>query len=146
MRILMIVLSFIGLSAMTTEPVLAGELQVQVTGVRSDLGFVRVGLFDSPEAFDERKPFLGKAVPAKNHEVTIKINGLAPGTYGVAFYHDEDGNNRHDKSFIGVPLEGYGFANDARGFFGPPDFEDMAVTVPAEGTVVARASLRYGLE
>lgn len=146
MRTLLVLVLLVGLVASRPAPAFAGDLQLRITGIRSDLGMIRVGLFATPQAFDQRKPTLGKAVPAHNDHVTMTIEDLAPGTYGVAFYHDEDGNNRHDKSFIGVPLEGYGFAHDARGFLGPPDFEDMAVAVPAEGTARAEGRLRYGLE
>jgi Uncharacterized protein conserved in bacteria (DUF2141) len=39
---------------------------------------------------------------------------------------DENGNGVLDKNFFGVPVEGYGFSNDARGSMGPPAFEKAA--------------------
>ena len=36
---------------------------------------------------------------------------------------------------IGIPKENYGFSRDARGKFGPPDFDDAAIEVKDEVTV-----------
>ena len=38
-------------------------------------------------------------------------------------------NNRLDNYFFGVPREQYGFSNNARGFMGPPSFEDAAFSL-----------------
>ena len=40
----------------------------------------------------------------------------------ISAFHDLDGDSQLDKSIIGIPTEPYGFSNDARGIFGPPEF------------------------
>jgi uncharacterized protein (DUF2141 family) len=37
-----------------------------------------------------------------------------------------------DKNFFGVPKEGYGFSNNARGLLGPPDFDDVVFLLDQE--------------
>ena len=59
----------------------------------------------------------------------IVFKNLSPGNYAVAMFHDENGNTEFDKNFFGFPLEGFGFSNDAKIFFGPPTFKDAAVEV-----------------
>ncbi len=54
---------------------------------------------------------------------------LPPGTYAIGIFHDANLNNRLDNYFFGVPREQYGFSNNARGFMGPPSFEDAAFSV-----------------
>ena len=65
--------------------------------------------------------------------VTIVVRGLAAGTYAVAVYHDENGNGAFDQGFLGIPLEDYGFSNDAGAFFGPPSFAEAAFRIGAAG-------------
>ena len=48
-------------------------------------------------------------------------------------FHDENANNEFDTNFIGLPVEGYGFSNDAAVFLGPPDYEDAVVEITPEG-------------
>ena len=54
---------------------------------------------------------------------------VAPGTYAIGIFHDANLNNRLDNYFFGVPREQYGFSNNARGFMGPPSFDDAAFKV-----------------
>ena len=54
------------------------------------------------------------------------IYELASGTYAIGIFHDVNLSNKMDNNFFGVPKEQYGFSNNARAFFGPPNFEDAA--------------------
>jgi uncharacterized protein (DUF2141 family) len=38
--------------------------------------------------------------------------------------HDENRNNEMDTNFLGIPIEGFGASNDARGFLSPPKYDD----------------------
>jgi uncharacterized protein (DUF2141 family) len=40
--------------------------------------------------------------------------------------HGENDNRKMDTKIFGIPREGEGASNDARGHFGPPRFEDAA--------------------
>lgn len=65
-----------------------------------------------------------------------------PGVYALAVYHDENDNHHFDRSLIGLPLEGYGFSNDAAIFLGPPSFASVRFTVrPGDNQVAMK--LRY---
>jgi uncharacterized protein (DUF2141 family) len=46
------------------------------------------------------------------------------GEYAVKIFHDEDNNGELDAGFFGIPTEDYGFSNNAKASFGPPDYED----------------------
>jgi uncharacterized protein (DUF2141 family) len=56
----------------------------------------------------------------------VSFGSLRPGTYAVAVLHDENENGKMDFNFLGMPLEGYGFSNDASALFGPPSFANAA--------------------
>lgn len=61
----------------------------------------------------------------------IVFPGLPPGGYAVAAYHDENGNGKLDTGFLGIPTEGLGASNDAKGFMGPPDFDHARLEIRA---------------
>jgi uncharacterized protein (DUF2141 family) len=61
--------------------------------------------------------------------LTVLVPDLPLGKYAVAAYVDNNKNGRQDKNFLGVPKEIYGFSNDARGMFGPPDFTEAAFDI-----------------
>lgn len=101
-----------------------------MNGVRSGSGMVQYAVFDSPRYFPGREGRVAKGeVPAASGEVRIVVRDLRPGTYAVAVFHDENGNDEFDQGIFGIPLEDYGFSNDARGFFSAPDFSDAAFEV-----------------
>jgi uncharacterized protein (DUF2141 family) len=62
---------------------------------------------------------------SKGH-ATCNFNGVRPGTYAVAVFHDENSNGKLDLKFTGVPREGVGASNNAKGHMGPPSFKDAA--------------------
>ena len=47
---------------------------------------------------------------------------------------DENNNGKLDKNLVGIPLEPYGFSNNARGFLGPPSFGDARFQVSGPNT------------
>ncbi|MSO91846.1 MAG: DUF2141 domain-containing protein [Rhodospirillales bacterium] len=106
-------------------------------GLRSDSGVVEFALYATPESFPKRDGMIaGSRVRIADAKAVGIFSNLAPGTYAVAVYHDENDNNQFDKDLIGLPLEGFGFSNDAPAFFGPPSFAEAAVAVPAEGAAI----------
>jgi uncharacterized protein (DUF2141 family) len=40
----------------------------------------------------------------------------------VSVVHDENANGKLDTNFVGMPREGVGASNDAKGHMGPPKF------------------------
>ena len=120
--------------ALLSTATTAAELRVDVTGLRSGGGEVHLAVFATPATFPRSDAMLAEAiVRAKAAGVHWVFSGLKPGTYALAIYHDENENREFDRGFLGIPLEGFGFSNDAQVFFGPPDFADAAVTVPGKG-------------
>lgn len=54
---------------------------------------------------------------------------LPAGKYAIASFHDANNNRELDTNMMGIPNEKYGFSNNARGMFGPPDLEDQLIDV-----------------
>ncbi len=108
-----------------------GTVTVEVTNLRSNNGYVLVSLYDTPEAFPknaERAVGKGK-VKITGGKATISFNNLPQGRYASAILHDENNNLKMDLNSVGLPQEGYGFSNNAKGFLGPPSFSKAAFTL-----------------
>ncbi len=120
--------------AVAAWPASAADLAIHVTGLRSGAGDVHYGVYTDPRYFPQPEGRVAKGfVKARAGGVTIMVRGLSPGAYAVAVYHDENGNGEFDQGFLGIPLEDYGFSNDAAAFFGPPSFAEAAFRIGAAG-------------
>ena len=102
-----------------------GKLIIKFDGLKNDKGNLIIALCNSSENYkvDER-PFIGKNVKLNDKSIAVEFDDLPFGEYAVKAFHDENGNNKFDTNFIGIPTEDYGFSNNARGTFGPPSWED----------------------
>ncbi len=121
------------------------RLRVAVSGARSGAGNVTVTLYGPrPDAFLARGGRLARQrVPlagAVTAEACFALS--APGDYAVAVYHDENDDHDFNRNAVGLPVEGYGFSNDAPTTLGPPDFDRVRFTVPPGGNRIA-VRLRY---
>jgi uncharacterized protein (DUF2141 family) len=111
----------------------ADTLTVTVDNIKK-AGEIHVAVYDNAKAFDADRGEKGGTAPGIT-EGTIQmvepgsvtyIYELPPSTYAIGIFHDVNLNNKMDNNFFGVPKEQYGFSNNARALFGPPDFEDAA--------------------
>jgi len=122
---------------LTSSAASAGDLHVNVLGVRNANGIMRVGLFNEPGDFPNGPKFGEIDVPATTGSMTVIFEHVPEGRYAIAVLHDENSNGRMDQGMFAVPLEGYGFSRDAPVFLSPPVFEESAFDVPEEGTQVS---------
>ena len=111
----------------------AETLAVKVNGVGSG-GQVVAGLFAESSgfgSFNMAKAAQVRKAPAENG-VVLRFEGLAPGRYAVAVFHDEDGNGKVKTNFIGIPREPVGVSNNTGGM---PNHGKSLVNVPNQGQI-----------
>jgi uncharacterized protein (DUF2141 family) len=114
-----------------------GTLKVTINGFNNEKGDAKMTIFDSRESFRGGGAGIrGAALPIKAGKVEWALTDLPFGTYAVKVFHDENGNGKVDKNSLGMPREQYGFSNNARGSFGPPDYDKAAFTFSATNTAV----------
>lgn len=121
-----------GLAGMIAAPSPAAELDIEVRGIRSGDGriFVAVHGPDTSATFPAANGMVaGLNQRASAGTLRFVLRDFPPGRYAVNAFHDENDNGELDTNLVGIPSEGYGFANDPGAAFGPPDFEAAAVTV-----------------
>lgn len=113
----------------------SGSLAVRVIGFDTPAGEVALALYDSAETFADRRDPVAKArLPIESDEVIWQVDGLVPGRYAVAVFHDTDSDGELDRALAGWPTESYGFSNDARSIAGPPGFKAAAFSLGAGET------------
>jgi uncharacterized protein (DUF2141 family) len=122
----------------------ASSLLVQVNGVRSDRGALVAVLYgDNPETFLKKGARLARErTPARPGGVALCLGAPRPGTYAVAVYHDENDNGKFDRSWTGLPSEGFGVSNNPRPALRAPTLGESAVQV-GTGRKVVNIDLRY---
>ncbi|MCF6246530.1 MAG: DUF2141 domain-containing protein [Desulfobacula sp.] len=99
-------------------------VEIHITGFENTDGQAKVAIVNSQESYEsDGKPFKGINCKIINNEVVRTII-LPYGEYAIKVYHDENYNNELDTRMFGIPKERYGFSNDARSSFGPPDYKD----------------------
>ncbi len=110
----------------------AADLSVDVAGLKNAKGKVMVAVYGGAQSF-LKQPLRTAAVAAQPGKVRVVIGDLPSGDYALSVYQDENSNGELDVNPIGMPIEPYGFSNDAAGSFGPPSFEQSRVHVAAAG-------------
>ena len=133
------------LAGMVAVPSLAADLSIEVRGVRSDVGRVYVAVHgpESKDTFPSGDGVVDRfRESARVAVLRLVARDLPPGRYAVNAFHDENDNGELDTNLVGIPSEGYAFANDPTVTFGPPDFEAAAVTVD-ETSGVAVLTMSY---
>lgn len=64
-----------------------------------------------------------------NNACKIVIDSIPDGEYTFRYFHDENNNQELDTGFLGIPKEGFGFSNNAKGKCGPPKKEKTIFTI-----------------
>lgn len=138
------------IATMVVVPVLAQDdvptRVFVIRGLRNDRGVVGGGIYADRDVWTH----VGGQVavchaPIHDGVARCVIRAPGPGTYSFAFLHDENENGRMDTDALGLPQEGWGFGNDARGTLSAPSFESASY-VFSTGTPIERSlTVRYGL-
>lgn len=114
------------------------SILVHVEGVKNDRGSVTIALYDDdPKRFLKKGAKLGHLrVPATKGITSACISAPHAGDFAIAVYHDEDGNGKVTKSWIGIPTEGFGFSNNPGAFLGPPSHAEAVVFIQTGETTL----------
>ena len=122
---------------MLTGTCYAAVLEVLVIGLKNQKGDVHIAIFNKPDNFPFQEGIFQDAKAAiTGKSAQFKFNDLAPGSYGVAIYHDENSNHKFDQGLFGIPLEDYGFSNNASVFLSPPSFKEAMFQLQKPKTTV----------
>ncbi|HEY5692210.1 MAG TPA: DUF2141 domain-containing protein [Cyclobacteriaceae bacterium] len=106
------------------------SLSIEITHLRSDHGHVLLSLYD-----ENQVQIRGLKATIKNSKSIFQINDLKPAKYAFKYFHDENDNSQLETNSLGIPIEGFGFSNNAKGFLGPPSFDKWIFSVTKDQMV-----------
>ncbi|MEM7550082.1 MAG: DUF2141 domain-containing protein [Bacteroidota bacterium] len=113
------------------------QLAISITGLRANKGQIVLALDNDERNYKSKKDcFKGYFLKVENNQANIIIEDLPTGEYAIKVYHDVNNNGKLDKNMIGVPSEPYAFSNNAKGFLGIPDFDEVKFPVREQREVV----------
>lgn len=109
-----------------------GSFKIIINNFRNGSGGVGISVYDSSRAgsfpTDPKNALINNYMDLLGKQQAVfTIQNLKPGYYAVAVYHDENGNKNLDTNFIGLPVEGVAVSRNAKGNFGPPNFDAAKV-------------------
>ena len=100
-------------------------IHVKILNIKNSTGTVACALFESPDGFPAeylRYATNVMVIKIRKSQARCDFEDIPPGTYAMAVIHDENMNGKLDANWLGIPTEGYGFSNDAKGAVGAPSF------------------------
>ena len=123
---------FLIASAMPVAPGWAANLTIHVLDVLPAGGIVRLGVYDQAGyPNDAAKPVASADVPAVPGETVITLHNVPTGTFAIQVFEDVNSNDKMDTSWLGLPLEPFGFSRDAVPFLSKPAFDEVKFTIVA---------------
>jgi uncharacterized protein (DUF2141 family) len=113
----------------SAEP--AAKLSLTVTGIKEAKGALMIAVFDEA-GYGKDKSIIAVAVPVTALTASTTLD-LPPGKYGIKMFHDVNGDGKMATNPFGMPIEPFGFSNNAPAQFGPATWMDAAFDVAAAG-------------
>ena len=101
-------------------------ITVTIDGLRNQNGYVAVALHNGESDFPDDEAFQSQYVEVSKGAIEVVFEDVPAGEYAVAVMHDENGNEEMDFNEYGMPLEGFGFSNEAKAEMGPPGFDEAS--------------------
>ncbi len=117
---------------LAAEPQITSEkgiLRVEITRIGEKRGLIYVALWNDPETWLKEEPLLGHEIKADRDKVSFFIDDLPAGYYALSVIHDLNENREFDSNFLGIPIEPFGFSNNARNRFGPVSYSSARFEV-----------------
>jgi len=101
---------------------------VTATGFRNGTGLCRLLVYAGSKGFPDSPDHAVVVSSGPINDKTARFTFMAmPGNYAISVLHDENRNERLDKTWVGKPKEGIGVSNNPKIRFGPPSFQESLV-------------------
>jgi uncharacterized protein (DUF2141 family) len=118
------------------EAAYAANLAIDIVGLKNDHGLIHYIVFRDQKGFptDESKAVKKGSLNAGHAKNGIILTDLETGKYALSVIHDSNSNHKLD-TFLGIPTEQFGFSNNPRIYFGPPDFNESSFELSKDSEI-----------
>ena len=115
------------------------DQKIRVTNIKSKNGRLLIGWYNSEKRYNEKNnPLYKKIVDVgKQSEVSVVFENVPPGKYAVSMFLDENGNNKMDTNFMGIPKEQYGFSNNVLPATRAANFKEASFEITQKPTEIS---------
>jgi len=123
----------------------AQNVEVIITGIRTEKGQIVIGVFKDDESFKKEESFLEKRFVKNgisNGEMRVQFS-LEPGIYGLSLMDDENSNGKMEYNFLGIPKEGFGFSDYYHTGITKPKFDSFKFSINKDQTKKITIRIRY---
>lgn len=120
------------------------SLTIEFDNIRNDEGQLIVTVYPSEDIWLDEIDELEHYFPKENivdGKMSVTINEMQTGIFGVAMMDDENGDGEMKYNFIGMPREGYGFSRNFKVRLSKPDFDDSVLELKNDTTI--RITVQY---
>lgn len=133
-----------------SHSVRAETLTLKVGHLRSFKGNLMVYLWNNPDAYLMKNSADYRVIvdleKSENAPVSgaiqVTIDDLPSGVYAMMLYHDENRSYDFERNFVGIPMEGFAFGNNAQPKLGAPKFQEAAINL-GQAEVVQQVNVLY---
>ena len=133
------------LMLLLTVTLKAQDVEVIITGIRSEKGQIVVGVFKDNESFMKEESFLEKRFVKNgisNGEMKVKFS-LEPGIYGLSLLDDENSDGKMEYNFVRLPKEGFGFSDYYHTGLTRPKFDSFKFSIDQSKKRTITVRIRY---
>lgn len=109
-------------------------IDLEVAGIAAPEGRLMVALYPSAERY-RRDASESRMLEPRAGTMRLRFDGLAPGEYAIAVFHDRNGNGRLDTNLMGIPTEPAAFSGSGAAF-GAPSWPQASFRVADDGARV----------
>ncbi|WNC69822.1 DUF2141 domain-containing protein [Thalassotalea nanhaiensis] len=128
------------ISLLVSSAATAAEIEFNILGVNDDSSKVYVQLFKGEENYTKSIPESATITKAQSGKASIHFNNLSKGEYALRYFHDQNSNGKLETNLFGMPVEGYGFSNNAKPNFGPVSYSEIKFIVSEDDSKVINES------
>ncbi len=120
------------------------KVRIDLSNIRNTKGVVRISVCASEDEYPYHpfRTYVLTKDSLRDGKLQTTITDLDPGTYAISLLDDENNSGGMDYNFIGIPLEGFGFANNVKPLLKCPEFRRCLVTL-RDGENNLEITVRY---
>jgi uncharacterized protein (DUF2141 family) len=127
-----------------TTTAFAGTVEFNINGVNDDSSKLYVQIFKGEDNYQNGNAESATITTSKDGKASIIFSNLDKGDYALRFFHDQNNNGKLETNLFGMPVEGYGFSNNAQPNFGPVSYQQIRFSVAEDdGKVINESTVIY---
>lgn len=109
----------------------AQSVKLMISGIRNNEGVIKLTIYNNENSYKKEIPDITKEFAKdsiNNGCLTLLLDNLTSGIWGIAVIDDENKNGKLDRKFF-IPKEGFGFSNYTFSKHCKPEFEEFSFLV-----------------